>query len=789
MASAGLLALSGAAHAQAIGDPTTTGEALPRDDADDGFSADEQSVQQQTQAAPVSSGYGDIIVTAQKRDQSINDVGQTITVASGEALAARGITDVEGLTAVVPGLVYTPSPYNTPVYTLRGVGYYDNALAGSPTVSVYVDEVPIPFPVMTQGASLDVERVEVLKGPQGTLYGQNSTGGAINYIAAKPTDTFEAGIDLGYGRFDTFNFSGFVSGPITDTLRMRVAGRLKNGQEWQRSYTRNDELGETMQTAGRVLLDWTPTDRLSFTLNVNAWHDESDSLANQLTLADPINPGLSQVGPGYPLSPSTPRAADWTPGKSYAADNTYREVSLRANYELNDTVTLTSITSYQDYDHFLPSDLDATPFEIVDNVQRGNIKSFNQELRASFDLDNATILIGGNYMDADVEDFIDLDYPDSSVNQPIPGIPRAQGVTAEAFQKIENFGVFANADVQVNDAINLVAGIRYTKDIRDYNGCTTTQDPNLLAAFEVIQAVGKAGTAPVVPVGLGECYILDANFNPGRVVETLSEDNISFRLNANYKFDQGTLLYASLSRGFKSGGFPTILTASQQQLQGITQDRVTAYELGIKAPLFNDALQFNAAGFYYDYKNKQVGGRLADPFFGLLQALVTVPKSRVAGAEVELQFRPFEGFQASVAGTYVDTKIQEYTGFALTNDNFRSFEGGEYPTTPKYQLVGDAEYRFDLNPTLAAFVGGGVKYNSETHADFLDYDLARLKPYTLVDVRAGLSDPDERWTISFYGRNIFNTYYWNSVFRSTDTAFRQPGRPVTYGANLSFRFD
>lgn len=247
-ASASAMAFSNVAHAQ------------------DGVDGSESAEVDETDPAPgavsrtgPNTGFNEIVVTAQKRAQSINDVGLSITAASGEFLAERGVTDVAGLTAVVPGLVYTPSPYATPVYTLRGVGYYDNALAGSPTVSVYVDEVSLPFPVMTPGATLDVERVEVLKGPQGTLYGQNATGGAINYVSAKPTDTTQAGIDIGYSRFDTFEVNGFVSGPLTDTLRVRAAGRAVEGGPWQKSYTRDDELGRTRKFFGRVLFDWTPS--------------------------------------------------------------------------------------------------------------------------------------------------------------------------------------------------------------------------------------------------------------------------------------------------------------------------------------------------------------------------------------------------------------------------------------------------------------------------------------------------------------------------------------------------
>ena len=151
---------------------------------------------------------------------------------------------------VVPGLTFARSSYGVPVYTIRGIGYYDTSLSGAPAVSVNTDEIPLPYPAMTTGAGLDVERVEVLKGPQGTLYGQNATGGAINYISAKPTKTFSAGIDATYQSFNEGIVQGFVSGPLTDTLGIRVSGRADEGGDWQRSYTRSDKIGRSDQLIG-----------------------------------------------------------------------------------------------------------------------------------------------------------------------------------------------------------------------------------------------------------------------------------------------------------------------------------------------------------------------------------------------------------------------------------------------------------------------------------------------------------------------------------------------------------
>ena len=175
----------------------------------------------------------EIVVTAQKREESINDVGMSIQATTGEQLQDLGITDAFDLYKVVAGFSSNVNYAGTAIYTIRGVGFQENSLATSPTVSVYLDEAPLQFSPMTRGASLDVQRVEALKGPQGTLFGQNATGGAVNFIANKPTSEFEAGVTVSYGQFDAIDIDGYVSGPLNDAWSYRLAMRSQTSGDWQ----------------------------------------------------------------------------------------------------------------------------------------------------------------------------------------------------------------------------------------------------------------------------------------------------------------------------------------------------------------------------------------------------------------------------------------------------------------------------------------------------------------------------------------------------------------------------
>src|SRR5712672_1122550 len=209
-------------------------------------------------AAEETNQLEEVVVTAEKRSERARDVPMSITAVTAEQLEKQGVVAVSDLTKLVPGFTYQPSDYGTPVYTIRGVGQKDVAIAVSPTVSVYVDQVPIPYSAETLGAAFDLERLEVLKGPQGTLFGQNSTGGAMNFIAAKPTNHLDAGADVTYGRFNEADAQGFLSGPLSDTVSVRVALRTEQRDAWQTSETRSASLGVRNFSTGRLLLDWKP---------------------------------------------------------------------------------------------------------------------------------------------------------------------------------------------------------------------------------------------------------------------------------------------------------------------------------------------------------------------------------------------------------------------------------------------------------------------------------------------------------------------------------------------------
>lgn len=743
------------------------------------------------QVADTQVGLQDIVVTAQRRQQSANDVPLSITALGGNALASQGIRRSEDLGQVVPGLTYANSGFNSPVYTLRGIGYNDGSLLASPTVSIYVDEVPLPYAAMTKGALMDVERVEVLKGPQGTLYGSNSTGGAINYVPARPSDQLSAGLRAEFGRFNTLNLDGFVSGPITDTLTVRAAVTSNQGGDWQRSYTRADTRGAVHQLLGRLLVDWRASDRVKVTLGANGWADTSDTQAPQAIARLILNPAkatpellATQIGP------LTSRSADWNPGREYKADESFYQLSAKVAATLTDELSLTSITAYSHYDVDTTSDRDGVNIEDQEYDYRGYISSFYQELRVAYQKGGWRGLVGANYR-RDKSDDINVFRGTYAT-----GLRRSATVPVDAIvptssQTIDAYGIFGDAEVPLLESLSFAGGLRYSHEKRDFAGCSRDSGSGQAAAFIAsVSATLKARAGLPARPDLfvpGGCVTMNSNFDPVLVSNTLDEDNLSVKTGLSWRPGRGTLVYASFNRGYKSGGFPNPPATSVPQLTPVRQERVDAYEVGAKLSLFDRKVQVNGALFHYDYRDKQLFSRIVDGTFGPVRALVNVPRSRVNGAELQVDVAPAAGLHLVAAATYVDTKVLEGDFFSQTNVRL-SLVGRPFNFSPKWQLNGGVNYEWPLSGTLRGFVDTDVSYRSSSTGDFNSDPVFDIKSYALVNARIGLKGENDRWSASIWGRNISNTYYYNQAFGAADFITRYTGRPATYGVAFSFKY-
>lgn len=771
----------------------------------------------------------DIIVTANKREQNLSKVGAAITAFSNETLVAQRVVDGESLAKATPGLVYASSQNNTPVYTLRGVGFYESTLAAYPDVSLYIDQAPLPLPILATLTVFDLERVEVLKGPQGTLFGNNATGGAINFVAAKPTRELSAGIELGYSRFNTFEASGFVSGPLTENLRARAAFRVENGDEWQRSVTRNDKLGKKDNIAGRVLVDWEPTSRLRFSLNVNGWRDQNDPQAAAVSRLNTQNPAGS-VGVGgmvpddYPIlndvviPEGNARLADWGSVYRPYTDNKFWQVALRTDYDVTDDLTLTSLTSYDRLTFQNSSDIDGSRLVGIQNDDHhGTIRSFNQELRLANAASNAfRWVIGANFENTRTAERLDQVSYDSS-SAPVNG---AGTVRDDNFQHMKNYAAFANIEYDIVDAVTLKAGIRQSRAERDSNAAGYTVPgrgpaPGMPYTFTeffniVYGLIYGEGTIPTIAEG--ESFVLDTRVNAdgtpvdpatymktGRYYGRLKEDSTSWSVGVDFKPTDDLLLYVNVKKGYKSGSFPILAAAIFDGLLPVTQESLLDYEAGFKAQLADRAISINGAAFYYDYRDKQLLTKFVDPLFGQLDRLQNVPKSKVKGAEMDVSIRPAQGLALGGSLTYLDATVTRYDGIigeqivgGLRQPILASFAGVQLPFSAKWQYSLRADFEAPVSGGLTAFIGAGVHGQSGSYSTLAltaqskaDY---RIAGYSLVDGNIGLKSADDRWRVAIWGKNIFNKYYATNRYLAYDTIVRYTGRPAEYGMTLSYRY-
>ncbi|MEP6867197.1 MAG: TonB-dependent receptor [Novosphingobium sp.] len=735
---------------------------------------------------------GEIIVTANRRTQSINDVGLSVTSFEGSSLKERGVASVSDLQKVVPGFSAADTGLNVPVYSIRGIGFNDSSLASNSTVAVSVDEIPLPYTAMTQGAVLDLQRLEVVKGPQGTLYGQNSTGGAINYIANKPTNSFAFGGQVGFARFNTATGEVFVSGPLSETVKARLSVSGTLGSDWQKSFTRDDSLGQVAKAAARLQLAWDAADRLNVQFIGSGWIDRSDTPAAQIIGFRPQTPANVARFPqtfNSPLTPLNARAANWDPTKNYARNDSFYQLALKASYDLGSDIQLTSISAYSHYKTQAYNDRDGivpTNFQFTTN---GKITSFYQELRLGGTSGALTWSVGGNYRKDHVYDYQLNDLIDAT-NTFTFG-KKFNNAVVFSDQHVETFAIFADGEYEIVPSLSVVGGVRYTKDTRRFEGCSADSGDGLTSSlYTTLSAFfrGRAGLAPLAPLAPGVCVTLaPPTFTSGLVTDRLSEDNVAFRAGLNFKPTTDTLIYGTFSRGYKAGSFPTLGAAFAIGYGAANQERVDAIELGVKAAFLDRKLNINAALFDYDYRDKQLRGRIIDPVAGNLSKLVNIPKTKIQGFEVEASVRPFSGLTLNGAVTYIKTEIKEFVGINFFNTT-ENFVGQTLPFTPAWSVNGGGEYRFAMDADKDLFAGADLTYRSKTSGFIGNDPGVGINAYTTLDLRAGVEAKDGRWKFTVWGNNVTNAYYWSGSNRNSDTLIHYAARPATYGILFGWKY-
>ncbi|MEG1451450.1 TonB-dependent receptor [Brevundimonas sp.] len=710
--------------------------------------------------APQTARVTDIVVTAQRRAQSSQDVGVSLSVIGGEALNEKGVTVINDIENVVPNMeVDSQFGSGQPQFRIRGIGAREYSSNNASTVGIYVDEVAHPYTITTQGAMFDIARLEVLRGPQGTLYGRNTTGGAVNIITNAPTVERQAGFTAEYGSYDAYKVEGYVSGQLAPNLLGRLAAVTEQGGAWQYHRDTAEKLGDKNKTAIRGRLTWDASETVTVDLAATYQIDKSDGLGFRLRAPYKVFDGSVTYDTdtawritGWELSPEMAAVSGRALGSKPGRDNEGLDLNARIHADLG-WAQLNSITAYQSFERSEYNDWDGTRFNESDVYFYNDIDALSQELRLSSNAgERLNWMVGAYYADESI---------DGGFYTQFRGADRTL-INTPYEQTVEAFGLFTHNSYQLTERLNLIAGLRYENETR---------------------TLTTSGTRRLnLPVGPSVTYDTD-----------LSE--VTGRVGLEYDLTQDAMFYASIARGVKSGGFTTYNATSATPFK---PEIVIAYEAGIKSDLFDGRLRANGAVFFYDYENQQVQGLEYDRETGRLGKITNVPKSEIYGGEIELVWMPIDGLTISQNFGYKKGKYTEYFAIdgaatdaanpvdgpwdvIITNDR-----SGEPLQFPKFNYGGSIAYDWDMN---------GWAMRAETNYNQRDdiYSAASasvLPGYWLWNANLSMGPQDANWRVGLWARNLFNTYYeeTRNGFNGSARPTTSPGQGRTVGVRLMMDF-
>lgn len=747
------------------------------------------AAQDSGETAASNPAYGEIVVTAQRRDETLQEVPVAITAIPPERLEQLSIRKIDQLEAVTPGLVFNTGYSYTQLF-LRGVGANFPNPGLEPAVATYIDGSYATRGFGALYEMLDVQTVQVLKGPQGTLYGRNATGGAMLINSQEPSGRFEGSVLAELGNLDHQLIDGVVNVPLGETLSARFAGRYRHDGGYVKNLFTGNKLGGSSAYVGRARLKWEPTSdfKAIFTFQYNEAKGSTPPAAERLgqtTTRDdftgpfaiyngvpiftcsgcaPGIPGsLSPVAGFYNTDQNEPviRGLKGTGGKSY-----FYNLQLEANLG---AVNLKSITAYRNQDDFGVSELDFTRAELFHYGQFSGSEAFTQDLIADVTFsDRIKGLFGASYLHD--KGYFDLTFDSLDFRAAAAASPSGELPSGINRVKTESWAVFGELTVEPIDGLKLTAGGRYTKDKRDLNG---SFNDTIVSAF-----------------GLP----LD-----GFVSDSLKFDAFTPRFVISY--DTGPVnLYASYNKGFKAGGFATPALFPPSGILLVRPEKIDSYEVGAKFVSADRRLRANIAAFLYDYKDVQVqvirlelGGSI----------VINGAKARGKGVEFDFSYQPTDWLTLFGAATYQDNKYKDFpdaagagpTGDPLSpvfDSTVEDLSGKRMSRSPKFSGNIGATIAAPINSDWKADLTGYVRYSDK-------YDIAPgaggplrtdFQPSTTIaNISGNIRTADDTFSIGFFVNNLTDEKYHS--FRQSAGffgAFDYVAPPRTYGLRVGFQY-
>ncbi len=755
-----------------------------------------------------------IIVTAQRREQSLQDVPIAINVFTADVLNTLGAEDIAEIDIFTPGLSIDDLDITQPTFTIRGVNTSDFGIGTEPSVGLFVDGIYSG----RSGAGLvffqDVERVEVLKGPQGTLFGRNTSAGALSIITKKPTDEFELNGLLRLGNFDKRRFEGTINVPVTDTFALRVNGLWNTRDGYLEDANSGEDLEREGNWAFRVSAGWQPTERTEV---IARW--EHDSLRKDGPAAVGISPfSLSRDWDG-PFANDTLLTHE---------TRTLNGVNLTVVHEF-DFATFTSISGYKAFDTNNREDEDGTDliqfYFDTENIEEN--ESYYQELKLQGEQGPITWVAGVSYFKEDgfqssattaFTDSIDTTLANvagfpiftilDSVGLPVFGYRWIEDIFG--YTDNESYAAFADATWAVTDRLNLTAGLRYTRDDKEF---TWRNGPRKVPELDMVAAPGGLYNAilgaPLFPAdvdipvnvffdaAIGGDLVFDFGaFEGVPFTREESFEDVSPRFVVDYDLTDDVMVFASAARGYKAGGFNSVELNSF-----FDAENVWNYEAGIRSEWFDRTLRVNASAYYFEYKNRQQISLEGTNTSGVPQFITVSGDSEAWGIDLDSQWLATDDLSFTLAAGFIDSTWSTRTE--------RGLDVSGQPTGEPYaRIVVGVDYDYALPDGFGSLAfhadnsyTTGVRDNdADALADSVllglgvkqslldELDEAR----NITNARLSWFDPSDTYSVSVYVENLFDNQvprgFNDLTADSLGTPYVRVDTPRFYGVDLGFNF-
>ena len=698
----------------------------------------------------------DIIVTARRRGESLQDVPIAVSVFSGEALANKGAVDITALQQQTPNLTLqiARGSNSTLIGFIRGVGQQDPLWGFEPGVGIYLEDVFVARP---QGAVLDifeVERIEVLRGPQGTLYGRNTIGGAVKYVTKRLGDDFRAKVRGAYGSFNQTDLVGSVAVPIGGGLSVGGAVAMFKRDGYGANLTTGAEHYDKDVLAARISLEYAPSDTLFIRLAGDITDDESNARHGHRELPNGADANSLPLLGKY----------DTRAGAGDKNNVETRGASLTAELKPADQITLKSITAYREGETDGQIDFDNTAARTLDIPAHYRDDQFSQELQVLYEGERLQGVAGVYYYDGTASGAFDT----------VLGLANLTIFTTGAV-KTTSYAAFGDLSFDISDQLKLSVGGRYTSDKR--------QGTVFRRNFTGIRTP-FFGNAAAVPGLVRSDY-----------TNTRTDKKFTPRVSLSYQPTDDLTVYASYGKGYKSGGFDmrgdVFLTPST--VNGYAPETVDAYELGLKGAFLDRRLFINVAAFYSDYKDQQVTRQEVAPGPSIASFVDNAGDSKIYGLEIEARAVLNDHVSATASFGYIEADFKRFTTFDLaTRAPINIQDRVVFQNTPKYTVSVAPTYRTGLAGGEIAFTPSLSFRSAYSQFEFpnrvLDED-----GYELVDASIVWTAKDDRFQVAAHGRNLFDNRYriggYNfpgGLFGNSIIAFYGPPRTFTVSAEVRF---